>query len=765
MNFTQYKQASNLTGWFKAYFPIIFSLLLIASMPGAFAQGIETDSGSSESQAGRSVIDEITVTARRREESLQNVPISVSAFTGADLAAMSLTSLKEVGHFTPNMTVNDHAQQGNTPSLVYIRGIGQEDPAIFWEPGVGTYVDGVYNGRLVGIDIDLMEVERVEVLRGPQGTLFGRNTIGGAINVVSVKPDPQQGFSGNAEVIAGRFDRLDGRVRLNVPLVPGKLAAKVGAATRNRDGYGERLDFETGETIGDMGNKDSSTGQIMLNWTPNEDVGALFTLDTSRVRESGAVRKLAATGQAFFIGLTNIIADPDYGDIFLTDSEFTSYSDGVAGANELDVLGGALTIDWDLGDLYFKSITSYRDMETRSAADDDGSIYKILHTEFALDQEQLSQEFQLGGVSANDRLDWLAGFFYYEEDAFTRAIPDGFEIAAMILGVDFLSFTAIEQVKTESYAVFGQGTYSFTDQLSMTAGLRYTEDEKEVFRQRNALSTGRALIPPGSQSNSWNDPSGRVGIEYSWDDDKMAYFSVARGYKSGGINARSTRSEEFVPFEPETVLTYEVGLRSEWLDNSFRFNATIYFNDYEDIQFLVQRNDPMTLENLTFVDNAAAAEIKGFELEFVAAPTEGLSLSAAIGYTDAEYTEVEPGSAVSEDSTFINTPEWSAVFSGQYAMPLENGSEFIGRLDYTFQSETYYDIENSPLLIQDDFGLLRARIDFVSSDGKWEASVFGTNLTDERYITAGIDRAAVLGFSMVQYGRPREWGVSFRYNF
>ena len=752
----QNEKRARFAGTLSVSFAFLCCCLLIAVAPGAVAQ---------ESAEAESVpFDEITVTARKREERLQDVPISITTFSAADIRAKSLTFLKEVGQFTPNLTINDHAQQGNTASLIYIRGIGQEDPAIFWEPGVGMYVDGIYNGRLVGLDMDLMEVERIEVLRGPQGTLFGRNAIGGAINVISKKPDPEDGFSGSAEVITGSFDRLDGKVNMNVPIVPGKLAVRVGAVTRNRDGYGKRLDFLTGETIDEVGNKDSSSGQMTMNWTPNEDVGVLFTLDTSRVRELGPVRKLIETGQAPFIMLTNIIADPDYGDVFLTNDDFTSYANGSV-ANELDVLGGGLTIDWDIGELYFKSITSYRDMDTRSAADDDGSFYKILHTEFITDQEQLSQEFQLGGVSSNDRLNWLAGFFYYEEDAYTRATPDGFEFAAMILGVDFLSFVAIEQVETQSYAVFGQGTYSFNDQLSTTIGLRYTDDDKEVFRQRNALATGRTLIPPGRQDDTWDDVSGRVGLEYRWSDDVMTYFSIARGYKAGGINARSVSSAEFVPFDPETVLTYEVGLKSGSQDNRLRFNGTLFFNDYNDIQFLVQRNDPVTLENLTFVDNAAAAEIKGFELELVATPVSGFNLSAGLGYTDAKYTEVEPGSSVSEDTNFINTPEWSGVFSAQYTLPLVNQSELSGRIDYTYQSKTYYDIENSPLIAQDGYGLLRARIDLESSDGKWVASVFGTNLTDERYITAGIDRAAVLGFAVVQYARPREWGVSFRYNF
>lgn len=748
---------------------VLYAMLsagLLVTAPGALAQDEDATSSASVDEAanGEIVYGPIVVTARRREERLQDVPISVTAFSANDIQTTSVTNIKELGHFTPNVTINDHSQVGNTASLIYIRGIGQDDPGIIWEPGVGMYVDGIYSGRLVGIDVDLVEVERIEVLRGPQGTLFGRNTIGGAINVVSAKPDVDAGFSGAAELVTGRFDRFDGKLNLNVPVLPGKLAAKVGVASRQRDGYGRRLDFQTGETIGETGDRDATSGQLMLNWLPHDELSVLFSLDGSRVRESGAVRKLVATGQPPIIGLTNILADPDYGDVFLTDSNFTNFANGKDGANDLDVWGAGLTIEWNREDYFVKSITSYRDMEVLSSSDEDLSIYTIIHSDFNLEQDQFSQELQLGGQSFDGRLDWLTGLFYYEEDASTDVMIDAFELASIIIGND-LSLNLLEGAKAESYAVFGQGTYSFTDRFSLTAGLRYTKDEKEVSRSRSTINTGQVVVPFGVRSDSWDDVSGRLGLEYKWTDDVMTYVSVAKGYKSGGINGRSTSDVEFVPFDPETVLTYEAGVRSELLDNQLRLNATLFFNDYNDIQFLVTGNDPVTLENITFVDNAAKADVKGFELELVAAPTSRLNFSAGIGYTDAEYTQIDPGSVLTPDTRFVSTPEWSGVVSGQYAHPFDDGSQLLGRLDYTYQSETYYDIDNSPLLIQDGYGLLRARVEFESSDGKWVAALFGTNLTDEEYFTAGLDRAGQIGFAQVQFARPREWGASVRLRF
>ena len=255
------------------------------------------------------LLEEIIVTSRKRAERLQDVPISISTFSAADLEAKSLTSLKELGQFTPNFSFFNHSSRGRSAGMLFIRGVGQTDPRIFWDPGVGLYVDGVFMGRMNGIDIDLMALERVEILRGPQGTLFGKNTIGGAVNVVTAKPTDE--FSGTAEITTGRYSRVDGKASINVPIVPGKLAAKFAGATRNRDGYGTRLDFFTGEKVDEEGDEDSLSGRAIFNWTPSENVDVLFSIDATRVREkAGAGKTIAINDSPTLVGFLNGFVDP-----------------------------------------------------------------------------------------------------------------------------------------------------------------------------------------------------------------------------------------------------------------------------------------------------------------------------------------------------------------------------------------------------------------------------------------------------------------------
>ena len=276
-------------------------------------------------------IEEITVTARKREERLQEVPLSISAYSAADIESKSLASLKDIGQFTPNFSFSNQGQAGSSGSVVFMRGIGQADPNISWDPGVGIYVDGVYLGRMQGIDLGLMDLERVEVLRGPQGTLFGKNTIGGAVNVVTTKPGDE--FSASAEITTGRYDRLDGKVNVNVPLIPDVLAMKVAVSSQNRDGFGKRIDFNSGEKIDEMGDRERMNGRVSINWTPSEDVGILFSLDGAKIKEYGAVREVQLFTSPPLAGLMNMFVPIAYNAAnFATDSHFTSFANGENGA-------------------------------------------------------------------------------------------------------------------------------------------------------------------------------------------------------------------------------------------------------------------------------------------------------------------------------------------------------------------------------------------------------------------------------------------------
>jgi len=714
-------------------------------------------------------IEEIIVTARKREERLQDVPISIAAFSAKDLEARSITSLKELGQATPNFSFYNHAQYGNGGAIVYMRGIGQEDPDLYWDMGVGVYVDGAYNGRMQGVDLDLMDVEQVEVLRGPQGTLFGRNTIGGAVNIVTARPTDD--FHGTAEITTGRFNRIDGKASINIPLVPGKMAMTLAGVSRNRDGYSKRLDFYTGEKTAELGDRNSLSGRVVLNWTPTEDTSFLLSIDGTRAREAGSARTvLAYDPTAPLAGLLNLFVIPAYGDVFLTDSEYTSYADG-SNFTDLDASGVTLTADWDFGNWAAKSITSYRKTDMITGVDPDGSFYNVIDYIADIEHEQFSQELQISGLSFDNRLNWVLGLYYFNEDGSNHNPVDIYS--------DLLAFspplppidpssTADSWVKAESYAVFGQGSYSINDKLSVTGGLRWSYDQKDVTVLRYAHVTGNGvIIPKTSKDENWDAFTGRVGLEYAWTEEIMAYLSIARGYKSGGINGRPVTALSFIAFDPEYTWTYEVGFKSDWLDNRLRLNGAFFFTDYTDMQFQVIQGDPATGVQTTVVDNAAQSEIQGFELDLVAMPVAGLTLNASVGYIDAKYTELDPTSTlpISLDDEFVKTPKWSVTLSGEYTVPIQDWGELTARLDYSYKSKIHHDAANSLTALQESYGLLNGRLTFDSADGKWAVSLFGTNLTDKRYLMAADDFLNVLGFAEAQYARPREWGVSLKFNF
>jgi len=703
----------------------------------------------------QAVIEEIVVTSRKREERLQEVPISVSVFSAEDMEMKSLTSLKEIGQFTPNFTFFNHGQQGRTSGLLFIRGVGQTDPLVTNDPGVGLYVDGVYLGRMQALDLDLMDLERIEILRGPQGTLFGKNTTGGAVNVVTAKPGDE--FAAKAQFTTGRFDRADGKLSINIPLVEGKLAMKIAGSTRNRDGYGRRLDFFTGNMTDRMGNQNTLSGRMLLRWTPTPDLEVLFSIDGTRVREEGPVRKVVAIGQPFAVSVLNMFVDPPYDNRFITDSPFTNFATGGNG-NRLDAGGGSLNVTWDFGNWSLKSISAYRTFDALNLVDPDGSPYSIIDQDNDIGQEQFSQEVQLTGESLDGRLKWVVGGYYFYEDIRSTIPVVVFKELLDIIGLD-LSLTWDLTGTNKSYAGFGQATYDITDKLSVTAGLRYTYEKKAVGRVVFRQFTSVTLAPPNRKSGNWDAVSPRVGLEYQWTRDLMTYASVARGFKSGGINGRSSSAFDFDLYNPEFLWTYEAGFKSDWLDRRLRLNSSFFYSDYKDIQFTVIKGSAGA-EPIIVVDNAAAAEIKGFEAELVVVPAAGLRLNAGIGFIDAQFTKADPTADVNTSSKFQKTPKWSVMLGGQYSFPLANLGSLTARVDYAYKSTIQHDAANSPLIAQDGYSLVNARLTFEDINGRWQLAVFGTNLGNTKYILAGTDFVNSLGFAEVQFGRPREWGLS-----
>ncbi|MBZ0171098.1 MAG: TonB-dependent receptor, partial [Phycisphaerales bacterium] len=728
--------------------------------------------------------------------------------SGEDLTERMAGNLQDVGNFVPNLDFSSATQSSRSSfvSAVFIRGVGQTDFIVTTDPGVGIYVDGIYYGRTTGGVVDMLDIERVEVLRGPQGTLFGKNTIGGALNVVSAKPDDS--LHGRAELTYGEYDRIRFRGDLNIPIAD-KLYGRVAVSTRHSDGYGKRVDFATRETTDALGEDDSVSGRARFRWLATDRLEANLAFDYTRVREPQVPDDIkdinpAAPLLGLWNGLVGGPAGTPYTPAFLTASDYSNFATGPSTA-DLDLFGVSLTLDWQLGPFNVKSITDYRDMEALFSNDGDGSPLRILGSDRVdLDQDQLSQELHVFGTSFDDRLNWLAGVYYYEESAFeiTNAyvlpgIFQALEAAPFLLGpfgpigpcppapvvatlpspgplgcagnpnnipLD-LDFHGTNDVEITNYSIFGHGSFAFTDQWSVTGGIRYTYEEKthDLFYMR--VNSGFIIAPPGTRrEDSWGAVTPKAGLEFRPTEDLMLYFSASRGFRSGGFNGRPFYPEAVVTFNPEYLWSYEGGIKSEWFERRLIANLAVFYNDYTDIQLTSNR---ATADGnvAIFTENGGEAEMKGVELELHARPVERMDLMAGIGYIDAELTAVNPGVTATLDTVLPKTPKWDLNFSAQYRWPLAAFGNLTGRVDYAYRSEYYNDVANNAGLVQDGFGLVNVRLAFEDHSETWQIAVFGTNLSDERYITGGVGGLAAIGLDEVQYGRPREWGVSLSYRF
>lgn len=752
------------------------------------------DFAAAQAEDGAAVrLDEITVTARKRKESIQETPISITAFTGADLEKRSLSDLSEVDAFAPNVDISSGPNSGGSAnSQITIRGIGQSDFLITTDPGVGTYVDGVYFARSMGGIMDLLDLERIEILRGPQGTLFGKNTIGGAVNLISAKPDGE--LAGSAELIVGRYDRLDARASIDFPIIDNQLFVKIAASTKNRDGYGQRVDMDTGQKISDLGDQDATSARGALRWLPSEDLTIDLVFDIARERQNAIVATLAEFNPAAgLVGLYNAVGGLTglYGpfSVAVPDDPFVSNATGPS-VNDLDLWGTSLTIDWDLGGLSLKSITAYRELDADFGIDADHTATEYQHVLNRDSQDQFSQELQLSGVHFDDRLSWIAGLYYFEENAVDRnevrllsglytgleALPGALiplgdpadPLTPFIGGAGNplnalfdLNFDIFNEIDNKSYAAFTQGTFDLTDKLSITAGIRYTYEEKEYTLEHRRVVSDTFIVPLTRVDDDWNETTPMASLSYQASDDIMVYGSISRGFKSGGFNGRPTTQAEVESYDPEFVTSYELGAKTEWLDQRLRLNVTGFYYDYKDLQLTIQ-TQASDGNFIVVTENAGKAKVKGLELELLAMPISGLEIQGGIGYIDAEYIDVGNATLITTDSEFIKTPEWSANGSVQYAFSLRKYGTLFARGDWSYQSKVYNDAENVAALTQEAYSLYSARLTYESPDQDWLIALFGTNLSDERYIYNGNTALGSLGTASVFYGRPREWGLSVK---
>ncbi|MFV1468101.1 TonB-dependent receptor [Idiomarina sp. HB] len=726
---------------------IAAAVTTLLSSPMALAQQNE----NTEAEDGK--LERIEVTARRTNESLQEVPVAVSAFGEGELERDGIEDITELQYKMPNTTFQ--VSRGTNSTLTaYIRGVGQQDPLWGFEPGVGIYIDDVYVARPQGAVLEVLDVQRVEVLRGPQGTLYGKNTIGGAMKYVTRELTGYDEFEVKGTV--GTYNQRDLKVSGQTALADNFYVG--GAfATLNRDGFGEFVN--TGD---ENYNKELMTGRFNAKWLVNKDLNVKFaadwTKDDSNAR--GGHREQESL----------LSDEPRLTDVYDAYTAMPTW-------NEVENEGYSMTVDWAINnDWMFKSITAYREGSTNTNIDFDSTVNPVLLVPAVYEDEQTTQEFQF--MYRDDRLDFVGGLYFYEGEACGEF--------GTVLGLLGLSIDTGGCVDTSSEALFGQATYQLDDQWSVTLGGRYTRDDKsaDVFRYTYAgikfLDRGDYSADPivinsdFTTQADWSKFSPHASVSYQVDPAVMLYASYSNGFKSGGVDMRadvSLNPDASNPYDPETVDTVEFGVKSEMLDGRMRLNAAAFFSDYQDMQVTVQR----AIEGggvASQVLNAADSTVQGFEVESTFAATPTLNFNGSLGYIDAEFDsvaffnpETQQVEDVSDLWSFQNTPKVTANLGFTKEFALESGS-LVWSTNVSYRDDTQIFEVPSPL-DEEAYSLTNTSVVWYSNSSQWTVGLHAKNVFDEEYRVSGYNFGSTFGENIVTgyYGDPRTVSLSVGYRF
>lgn len=713
--------------------------------------------------------EEIIVTARRTAESLQDVPASVSAFSEAALERLNATDSTGLQGAVPNLNIVQGRGSSNATNI-YIRGVGQPDALQTFDPAVGFYVDDVYYSRIRGTQMEMFDIERVEVLRGPQGTLYGRNTVGGAVKIVTRRPGDET--RALAQFTVGDYGQMEGRLVGSTPLsenfsIGGALFGAV------RDGY------VTNPTTGEEYNDRNSFGaRVQAAW----DVTPTFSVDISADTANESTALTMGQAQTSLTNLLGVVirpipSEPEYN----FEAEATP---GLPNSSELDHSGVSLRASWQITPEWaLRSITAFRDLDYDDYIDIDATDLEIGDVFVGVRQNQLSQEFQ--AIYESDRLTFIGGLFYLAEDvgSHQEAYADDLVNGVVLFGTPLTSFTRTidDNLQTRSFAAFANATFAVTDRLNISGGVRYTEEEKEYIRTTSTFYNAPAFNATfGFEiEESWDDVSPMLSADYELTDNMMIYVRGSRGFQSGGFNGRANNPGEQAPYDPQVATSYEAGLRSDWMDGRLRANVTVFHNIFEDFQARVSGTviDPGTglpSPELTVI-NAGELEMNGAELELNFNPFQALSLDAQVGYLDAQYNEFDDvrfpgGSRAFQTPAF--SPEWTARFGGVYTLDLGSAGDVLLGASARYRSEMALAVDNTfivgavgtttevPGLFQDDYWLYDASITYRPND-TLSVALIGRNLGDEVYKTEGQDFSSVGNIRTVYYGAPQTWSLVF----
>lgn len=760
-----------------------------------------TVAGSLPALAFGQALEEVVVTAQKREQRLQDVSVSVTAFDGDTLRELNMTNSVDIAGQTPGLNIGTPVGEGNNPSIT-LRGVGLNDFNDNNEGPIAVYRDEVYQAAMPGLTFQLFDLERVEVLRGPQGTLYGRNATGGLVHFISNRPT--EDFEGYFDLTVGDNSQIKAEGALSGSLGD-SVQARLSVATNQYDGYVKNR-------IGPDGNEgDSMAARLQLNFRASESTDILVNVHSG---SSDAIAPYYQHEPTDFDG--DGAADPT--DLFGyvdTDNDPWAGDYDQVGILDIENSGGSITINWHRDTFDFTSITGMEGVEKLHREDTDmGPSAAVLPT-FQADVDTFSQEFRLSG--RNDRLNWVVGAYWFDSEAdnsldlmvnnpdgfiaFLDALPEadgGFEGGlAALTGyapgpdpgalIPFLTYDVDYEQDTESKGLFGQVEYDVSDTFAVTFGLRYTTEDRSFdyvnnFGDRD--SDGVVTNADGVLTNflqelntldffppEWflfsgdidNDNiSGKLGIEYRPRDDVMIFANYSSGFKSGGFNGGFLDLTDGVippdtPYDEEQLNSFEVGIKSTLAEGRARFNVTVFSYDYEDYQAL-------TFSGLSqFIDNSDA-DVSGLDLEFVWHPGENWDILLGASFLDTEVDQViVQGTAVS-GTEMVLAPEFTLNGLLRYAVPLTDESWVAFQVDFNHQGDHFFDITNSDVSKEDAYTVLNARVSYQMNDN-WNLAAWAKNLTDEEYRVYTFDFTSIAGFNQQFFAPPRWFGVSAHYDF
>ena len=714
---------------------------------GAFLASIFAASGAvaqnETGEVGATVLEEIVVTAQRRTESLQRAPIAISAFSGEQLLAAGIENSLDLQQVVPALVVSDFARSGN----VTLRGVGapfNEGPGA--DNSVSTYVDGVYQSRFSSAIVELLDIERIEVLRGPQGTLYGRNSTGGAIKYISNEPGNE--FGGETSILFGNYDLVRFKAQVDIPLIEDKFLLRAAAMRTTRDGYTKELSDSS-----DRHDREDYLGVLLtLKYMPSDTLEIIlrggFSDDNGDI---SAWKFFDIDPDSLLAGATQI-DDPR--------TVISNTGPRLAPAKSSNV---SATVNWDLNRAMLTSITAYTDTSVgpfrydvdatdiplinNGQTDTSNGLYETART--------FTQELLLTSQAQSD-LGWGAGVYFILDD------PTWFTgIGLPLLGIPFIQYDSVTEV--EGYAAFGNVNYDLTEKWRLGVGLRYSSESKKFT---SSEYSGFVLVAgPTTAKNTWDAWTPKVSLDYALNDDVMFYVSASSGFKSGAFNSVSVGAPAV---DPEFNDVVELGVKSMLMNDRLRFNIAAFRYDYKDMQ--VNGLDPRDITG-NLLQNAGEAEIQGVEFEISVLPSERLRLDVNAAWLDAEYVEflaVAPSGEIVNlaGNRLPNSPEFTANVMAEYTQTMGRWGNLTFRTNYYYSDEKFFSEINAFNAHQEAYSLWNARISLEPMHGNWSLSVFGNNLTDELVLSQTINSVGLFGVGYVgMLNAPRTYGAELRVSF